>query len=236
MIDLGAQRLLVLAPHPDDEVIGCGGLISKVKEDGGEVYVQMTTVGDTTDASPQGFSSSDERDAEVARVAELLAWDAYEVVFRGNIHHLQLDAQPQIAMIEAIETSGSCSIRSVRPTIVAIPAPSSYNQDHRAVASAALSALRPGDQGLRYQPPGVVVYEQIADQWNVGWSFTPTLAVELEEHHLEAKIAAMRAYKSQIRRHPSTRSPEALTAMAYYRGAQFGCERAEAYQVLRWKL
>jgi N-acetylglucosamine malate deacetylase 1 len=236
VIDLAGQRVLVLAPHPDDETIGCGGLISKVKEHGGEVFVQMLAVGDTSDASVDGFSSADERDAELARVAELFGWDGYELVFRSNSHHLRLDAVPQAELIEAIESAGACSIRAVQPTIVAMPQPTSYNQDHRAVAAAALSALRPGDSRLRHQPGGVCVYEQIADQWNTGTSFTPNAAVVLEQHHLDAKLNAMRAYKSQVREHPSTRSVESLSAMAYYRGGQFGCERAEAYQVLRWKL
>jgi N-acetylglucosamine malate deacetylase 1 len=236
VIDLGAQRLLVLAPHPDDEIIGCGGLLSKIKEHGGQVYVQMLTVGDTPDASPDGYSSADERRTEVARVSDLLGWDGYEVVFQGNDRHLRLDVMPQVELIETIESAASLSIRAIRPTMVALPEPTSYNQDHRAVAAATLAALRPGDAGLRHQPSLVLVYEQIADQWNTGSGFTPNVAVDLEQRHLDAKIEAMRAYKSQIREHPSTRSAEALTSMAYYRGGQFGCRRAEAYHALRMKL
>jgi N-acetylglucosamine malate deacetylase 1 len=82
---------------------------------GGEVFVQMLTVGDTRDASPDGYSSADERGTEIARVAELLGYDDYELVFPGNTHHLRLDAIPQAALIEAIEESGSCSIRALRP-------------------------------------------------------------------------------------------------------------------------
>jgi N-acetylglucosamine malate deacetylase 1 len=236
MIDLATQRLLVLAPHPDDEVIGCGGLISRIKDAGGEVFVQMLTVGDTRDASPDGYSSADERGTEIARVAELLGYDDYELVFPGNTHHLRLDAIPQAALIEAIEESGTCSIRALRPTIVALPDPASYNQDHRAAATAAVSALRPGDRGLRHQPGVVLVYEQAADQWTVGHGLTPNVSVALEEHHLEAKLEAMRTYKSQVRDHPNTRSVEGLVAMAHYRGVQAGTARAEAFRALRLSL
>lgn len=236
MMDLGNQRLLVISPHPDDEVIGCGGLIAKIKAHGGEVFVQFLTVGDTNDASATGFSSADERHVEVERVADLLQFDGYDVAFPGDDHHLLLDAIPQSAIINTIERSGACSLEAVRPTIVAFPDSGSYNQDHRAAASAALAALRPGDNRLRHQPAGVLIYEQIADQWNAGFQVMPSLAVELDETHLSAKIEAMRTYKSQIRDHPSTRSPEALEAMAFYRGAHFGCARAEAYKTLRWKV
>lgn len=236
-MDLKGHRLLVLAPHPDDEVIGCGGLAARVKDAGGEVFVQMLTVGDTTDASPEGFSSADGRHQEVARVAELLGFDGYEFVFPGNTYHLRLDAMPQATLIEAIERAGGCSLHALQPTIVALPDPTSYNQDHRAVANAALSALRPGDARLRHQPQAVLVYEQIADQWHGGADhFTPNVAVELEEDHLEAKLEAMRTYKSQVREAPSTRDPEALRAMAHYRGAHFGCVRAEAFHALRWRV
>lgn len=235
MIDLGRQRLLVLAPHPDDEVIGCGGLISRVKAQGGEVYVQFVTVGDTDDASLDGFSSAEERHAEIARVADLLGIDRWEVLLNGA-DHLALDTVPQKQLIGAIESSGTCSIGAVRPSIVALPDPTSYNQDHRAVAAAALSALRPGDPQLRHVPDGVLVYEQVADQWSLGLHFTPNTAVDLDEPQLETKLEAMRTYKSQSRLPPSTRSAEALEAMAYYRGAHFGCERAEAFQSLRWRV
>lgn len=236
MIDLGAHRLLVLAPHPDDEVIGCGGLIAKAKDRGGEVHVQFMTVGDTRDASAQGFSSAEERDAEVARVAALLGFDGWETVLRGSEFHLRLDDAPQAWLIDAIEHGGVTSIQAVERTLVALPDPTSSNQDHRAVAEAALSALRPGDQRLRPQPQGVLVYEQVADQWNTGVHATPNLGVELEPDHLAAKLEAMRTYKSQTRDHPSTRSVEALEAMAAFRGAQFGCAHAEAFQILRWKV
>jgi N-acetylglucosamine malate deacetylase 1 len=236
VIDFGAHRLLVLAPHPDDEVIGCGGLIAKVKDQGGEVHVKFMTVGDTRDASEQGFSSAVERDVEVARVAALLGFDGWEIVLRGSEFHLRLDDAPQARLIEAIEHSGVTSIQAVEPTLVAVPDPTSYNQDHRAVAQAALSALRPGDQRLRPQPQGVLVYEQVADQWNTGSHATPNLGVELGPDHLAAKLEAMRTYKSQLRDHPSTRSVEALEAMAVVRGTQFGCPHAEAFRVLRWRV
>ena len=57
-VDWSRQRVLVLAPHPDDEVLGCGGLMSRVKDAGGEVYVHFLTVGDTADFSAAGLSTA----------------------------------------------------------------------------------------------------------------------------------------------------------------------------------
>lgn len=233
-LDLSAQRLLILAPHPDDEVIGCGGLISRVKDAGGEVFVQFITVGDTADASAAGFSSGRERMEEIERVAEVLGYDGWELVFPGD-RHLRLDVVPQGELIEAIERSGTCSIGALRPTIVTFPDPCSYNQDHRAVAVAAVSALRPGDRDLRHQP-SALVYEQVADGWTVETTGPPTVYVALDQQHLDAKLEAMDAYASQVREHPSTRSTEALAALARCRGAQAGTPLAEAFRGVRWVL
>lgn len=234
MIRWGEQRVLVVAPHPDDEVIGCAGLISRVKEEGGSVYVQFVTVGDTPDRSPTGFSSAEARDAEIAKVADLLRYDDHDLALRGNGYHLRLDSLAQGELIDVLERRSRLSIRAVEPTVVLLPQPTSYNQDHRAVAQATLTALRPN--GHHPQPDLVLVYEQIADQWNTGLTFTPNLFVGLGRRHMEAKLDAMRAYGTQIRDHPSTRSCEALSGMAMFRGAQCGMSFAEAYQCLRWRV
>ena len=73
------QRILILSPHPDDETLGCGGLIHKAKSAGAEVFVQFLTVGNTTDQSSSVFSSPTERNDEIKRVA-------------AHVHQLSLEA------------------------------------------------------------------------------------------------------------------------------------------------
>jgi len=234
MIDWADQRVLILSPHPDDEVIGCGGLISKVKDAGGQVFVQFVTLGDTRDISVKGMSTADERVAEIESVAGVLKYDEWDIALRGPQYHLRLDAMAQVDLIAVLEQRARLSLRAVEPTVVLLPSPVSYNQDHRAVAEATLTALRPMGTDGHTAPAVVALFEQVADQWTPLSDPAPNLFVELEQLHLDAKIEAMRAYGSQVRPHPHTRSLEALEAMAAVRGAHSGVAYAEAFRCVRW--
>lgn len=223
-----------MAPHPDDEVIGCGGLIAKVKDAGGSVFVQYMTVGDTTDLSEDAHSSRDARLAEVDKVAELLGIDGYDVAFEGDEFHLRLDALAQHELIAVLERTSPLAIPEIRPTLVLAPQHVSYNQDHRACAAAAVSALRPSAGMYKHQPEAVLLYEELADQWHAGANTAPNVFFGLEPGHVEAKTDALEAYVSQCRPSPDVRSCDALRALAQVRGAQSGQPLAEAYHCLRW--
>jgi N-acetylglucosamine malate deacetylase 1 len=234
MIDWTDQRVLVLSPHPDDEVIGCGGLISKVKDRGGQVYIQFITLGDTRDISETGMSTADERMFEIEQVAGILKFDEWDVALRGSQYHLRLDTVAQADLIGLVEQDGGLSLRAVEPTVVLLPSPLSYNQDHRAVADAALTALRPVGASSDRAPTVAAIFEEVADQWTPHAAPPPNLFVDLDATHLDAKIEAMRCYASQVRPHPHTRSLEALRNMAVVRGGHSGVAYAEAYHCVRW--
>jgi LmbE family N-acetylglucosaminyl deacetylase len=234
VIDWQNERVLILSPHPDDEVIGCGGLISKVKDEGGQVLVQFVTLGDTRDVSVTGMSTADERLVEIDRVAGILKYDDWDIALRGAEYHLRLDAMARVDLVGVLEETARLSLRAVEPSVVLLPAPWSYNQDHRAVAEAALTALRPMDVADRRAPRVVALFEEVADQWAAESTTPPNLFVELDTPHLDDKIEAMRTYASQVRPHPHTRSLEALRNMAVVRGAHSGLRFAEAYHCVRW--
>ena len=120
-MELAKQTLLVIAPHPDDEILGCGGLIKKIKDAGGKVYVLFLTVGDTHDFSNKGLSTGKERQKEIEKVAKFLKFDDYYLAFGGNDHHLKLDLWGQKALMDMIERGSSVSLEKVKPTIVAFP-------------------------------------------------------------------------------------------------------------------
>lgn len=227
-------RVLVIAPHPDDEVIGCAGLMQRVKEAGGSLYVQYMTVGDTKEWSAAGQSGCAERLREVEQVVERLRVDDYHIAYRGNAFHLKLDCAPQLSIVDLLESSSPLSLTSLRPTAVIIPSMTSYNQDHRAVAAAAMTALRPIVADLRHNPTTVLAFEQLADSWTPSATVpNPSLHVELDEAHLDAKIGAMELYASQCRESPHTRSSDAMRALATLRGCQTGVRFAEAFHCLR---
>lgn len=229
------QRVLMIAPHPDDEVIGCGGLISRVKRAGGEVYVLFMTVGETADVSDAGRSTAAERLLEVEQVADFLGFDGHHVAFPGDQYHLRLDAVPRLRLVSMIERDSVVSIAALEPTVVLLPHGSSYNQDHRRTAQAAITALRPTDATVRHQPDLVLAYEQVADGWTTDPLPPPAVFVELTDADLEQKIKALSLYASQHREHPSSRSGAALRSLAVVRGAQAGMPLAEAFHCLRMR-
>src|SRR3990167_6618803 len=117
MVGFKNQKLLVIAVHPDDEVLGCAGLINRVKSSGGKVYVLFMTVGNTQDFSKSGSSTFRQRVSEIEKVAKFLKYDDYNIAFPGDYFHLKLDTVPQLELISAIE-SGPFSINTLKPDII----------------------------------------------------------------------------------------------------------------------
>ncbi|MBW3604814.1 MAG: PIG-L family deacetylase, partial [Actinobacteria bacterium] len=196
--------------------------------------VNFVTLGDTQDRSDRGLSTTSERMTEIERVAGVLKYDEWDIALPGAEYHLRLDAMPGVDLIAALERGSRLSLEAVEPTVVLLPSPLSYNQDHRAVAEAALTALRPMATADREPVEVVAIFEEVADQWTPHPEVAPNLFVSLERHDVDAKLAAMRAYASQVRPHPHTRSLEALENMAVVRGAHSGLGFAEAYRCVRW--
>lgn len=232
-IDWSLERILILAPHPDDETLGCGGLMRKAKDAGAEVYVQFMTVGDTADFSAKGNSSAVERYGEIKKVADFYRWDDWHIAFPGDEYHLKLDRVARFDLANAIESHSPISIGAVRPTVVIAPHRTSYNQDHQATAEAVHTALRPSNAGLRHHPRLALAYEEAADQWRYDAAPSPNFLVELDEPHVDAKIAAMRLYGTQTHDHPHTRSELTLRGLATLRGMQAGVAAAEGYHAMR---
>ncbi|GAB3206551.1 PIG-L deacetylase family protein [Marinactinospora thermotolerans] len=233
-IDWAKERILIFAPHPDDETLGCGGLMSKAKAAGAEVFVQFITVGDTADFSAAGLSTAEERFREIKEVADFYRWDDWNIAFPGDEYHLKLDRLPRFELANAIERHSPLAIAELRPSVVITPHWTSYNQDHRATAEAVHTALRPSDNRMRHHPRLVLAYEEAADQWRYEATTSPNLLVELTEEHLDDKITAMRLYGTQIHGHPHTRSELTLRSLAALRGMQSGVAFAEGYHTLRW--
>ena len=233
MLNLTKQKLLVIAPHPDDEVIGCGGLIKRIKDAGRRVYVLYLTVGDTRDFTKKSSSTIGERRLEIEKVARFFGFDDYYLAFEGNDYHLRLDTLGQKAIMDIIERECPVSLESVKPTIVTFPSPASYNQDHRIVANATHAALRPTTKSNKNFVPFVLSYEEAADHWQLLSSSEPNFLLPLTQEDLAAKIFALKLYKSQLRLGANPRSPQVLKTLATVRGSLCGAAFAEGF--LSWR-
>lgn len=235
MIDLKKQKLLIISPHPDDEVLGCGGLIKKVKDAGGKVYILFLTVGVTIDYSQQGISTGQERLDEIEQVAKYMKYDGYRIAFKGDDYHLKLERIPQKDIMHEIENGKKISLNTIKPTIVAIPLPSDYNQDHTATTRAALAATRPADDNTKPLQRIVIGYESVPTaQWSQTSKNPINFYLTLSDTELEAKIAALQLYKSQVRSTPHPRSLRAMKNLSYYRGMFAGQASSEAFYIFRF--
>ncbi|OGG03715.1 hypothetical protein A2W14_06910 [Candidatus Gottesmanbacteria bacterium RBG_16_37_8] len=236
MFTMDQQNLLVIAPHPDDEVLGCGGLIHRIKSSGGKVYVLFLTLGTTADYSKRGISTSLSRGKEIIKVMKFLDVDDYDIAFPGNKYHLKLDSLPSLEIIDMIEKKSKVSINKIRPTVIATTQITDYNQDHRAAAKSTIAALRPAPHDLKLFIPLVLGYEFAANSWNIINPQSPNFYISLQKKDLSAKIKAMDLYKSQTRAGSHTRSSTTIKSLAKLRGAQCGSFAAEAYYCYRFYL
>lgn len=231
MLDLKNQTLFVVAPHPDDEILGCGGLIKRIKSAGGKVHVLFMTVGETKEYSNKGGSNGKEREAEIERVAKKMKYDDYKIVFPGDTFHLRLDNVPQKEIISEIEAA----LNTIKPTIVAGPHPDDYNQDHRACAEAIFAATRPAPDEFKPFQGVVLGYESVTvANWAYSAARIPNFYVALDEKELEAKIDALKLYGTQVRDGAHPRSLQSLRNLAYFRGMHVGRKAAEAFTTYRF--
>ena len=198
---------LVISPHIDDEVLGCGGSIDD------RTFVLECGVDDFHIVPRQ------ERINELEAAQKLLSFE-YRIL-DNVVNHYEVTN-----LIQGITDA----INFIKPKEIYIPYPS-YNQDHQEVYRAAMIALRPHD--LNYFVPRVFVYEETQvvlwdNSHNINGLFKPNYYREID---IERKVAAYRCLKSQVR---SFRSAEFLQEIAQLRGRQSGKKYAEAFQCLRF--
>jgi N-acetylglucosamine malate deacetylase 1 len=228
------ERVLVIAPHPDDEVFGCGGLIYCLKQCGAEVHVLYMTVGTTVDFSARGRSTAEERLAEIDRVASFLGFDSHAVALPGDDNHLRLDARPRRELVDVIERTGPLALAKLRPDVVIAPSWGDYNQDHQAVYEATIAACRPGAPDYRTVPRVVLTYELPYVAWSmVEHQPTPGLLVPLSPEALAAKLGALELYRSQLKSSSGPISLRGAETLARFRGLLSGSDAAEAFHVKR---
>ena len=228
MKSLKNEKLLVVAPHSDDEVLGCGGLISKIKKEGGKVFVLIFNLGFEKNDTKE---SQDKRKQEIKEAMNALKVDDYHLVHEKADDNRDLDVEPLHSLIEIIESTSNVSLEKISPTIVAIPTIFSHHQDHVHVHNACIAALRPistpvSSVVLSYEAPE-------HSRWSSSGVFEPNFFVEIDDV-IENKIMAFSKYSSQIRL--GGRDADSIRSQAKYRGQEVGKNLCEAFYVHRFIL
>ncbi|MEW5728901.1 MAG: PIG-L deacetylase family protein [Pseudomonadota bacterium] len=222
--------ILVVAAHPDDEVLGCGATMARHAREGDRVHVLIVAEGATSRADRRDADAASDQLESLRAAARAAArcLGTEEPRFAG-LPDNRLDAMDLLDLIKVVERA----VADIGPAVVYTHHAGDLNIDHRLVHQAVLTACRP-------LPGGTVrIIRSFETPSSTEWAgpgadvaFLPNRFVDVSDT-LDAKMAALDCYASEMRSFPHARSAEAVTALARWRGASAGMAAAEAFMVLR---
>lgn len=217
------MNVLIVAAHPDDEVLGVGGTLAKHVQAGDQVHILLMADGET---SRDGGHQIEARKQAAQDCAKVLGAKTTQCL---NLPDNQMDTIPLLDIVKKIEHA----IDQIKPNIVYTHHPNDLNIDHDITSRAVVTACRPV---WPFTISKILAFETLScTEWSDAYSgnaFTPDYFVDVTGSW-SVKCAALECYKSELRAFPHPRSYEALEALATYRGVQVGCKKAEAFKTLR---
>ena len=220
------MKTLVVAPHPDDELLGCGGLLLKRGEQGAEIGWLIITAISETNGWPKDAEATRNQEIETVRAGLGIA---SENVFQLGFAPAALDDVRRSDLVSRIAEV----VGQFKPTEVLLPFPGDTHSDHLHAFEAAQACVK------SFRSPSVrrvLCYETLSET-NFGINpiqnaFRPNLFVDITPH-LDRKVELSRTYVSEIADVPFPRSLSAIRALALLRGSQAGVEAAEAFMTLK---
>ena len=223
------MRILVVAAHPDDEVLGCGGTLAKAIDAGAEVAVQFLGEGISA-RFPVGQydniefrTQTDLRNKCSRKALHVLGITNYEF---GERLCGQFDTHPLISIVKDIESK----MEQFKPHLLLTHNPSEVNIDHRLSYEAVEVACRPTRNFIATQ---IYTFEiPCSGSWTFESTFKPNVFVDVSEQW-DKKLAAWACYQGEARPFPFPRSTEGLISLAQYRGMMSNLKLAEAFRMVR---
>lgn len=218
-------RVLIISVHPDDETLGCGGVLLRHSDSGDELHWLIATV----TYKPQWSAELIEKKArEIEEVAE-----AYGMVSVSKLQlpTVRLDTIPQAEIISNIREV----VEAVRPEIVYLVHDGDVHSDHHAVFTAAMSVFKAFYMS-RWGTRRILCYETLSSTEaappQFSRMFVPTVYHDITQY-VDRKIEIMDLYETELQPDPYPRGPAAIRALARYRGATVGVDYAEAFMLIR---
>ena len=213
------MRVVVIAPHNDDEILGVGGTMARLAKRGHEVIVCEVTAGDLRD--------------DMVQLQKREAVASHELM-GVKTHFMDL---PVVALKEMKTTDLNAAFQKtlvdLAPDIVFLPHKGDMHIDHRMTVEAAMVALRPVTFP---RLKAIYAYETLSEtDWNtpsVDNAFIPTMFVDISDE-MEIKLEAMKCHQSQLCDYPHPRSLDAIRSLAMHRGCTVCKAYAEAFMVIR---
>jgi LmbE family N-acetylglucosaminyl deacetylase len=227
---MAAKRpVLVIAAHPDDEILGCGATAARLVQEGREVHFAILGEGITSRHAQRDAADADQL-ARLHRQAHAAA--AKVGVKQVHLHQLpdnRLDTVPLLEVVKLVEDL----VDRIQPEIIYTHHAGDLNVDHGVIHRAVLTATRP----IAGKPVREIYAFEVpsSTEWafqRIEPAFRANVFVDVTAT-LEAKIVAMECYESEARKFPHPRSPEALRAIATRWGTVVGCAAAEAFELVR---
>ena len=218
------DKVLIVAVHPDDETLGCGGTLLKHKAHGDEIHWMIAT--DVKES--EGFKKEviERRDREISQVSKMYDFNA--------IHKLGLSTM-RVDEYSMSELIGSISkiISDVKPSIIYLPFKSDVHSDHRYIFDAAYSCTK----SFRYPFIKKIYMVETLSETEFAPStkedsFIPNVFVDISKF-MDKKLEIMNVFKSELGEHPFPRSERNLKALGTLRGATAACEYAESFMLIK---
>ena len=218
------KKILIIAAHPDDEILGAGGTLLKHQMAGDEIYCLILG---------EGLNSRGEASATALKKLQQDSLEAGKIIgfketFFSNLPDNSFDSVSLLSIIKVVEDY----IGQIKPEIIFTHHDNDLNIDHRRTFQAVITACRPGGSDC---PKEIYTFETLSStEWQAKTSrpFAPNTFVDIEEV-IDQKIEALKKYTSEIREYPHPRSAEGLRILAQYRGLESGLKLAEAFCLIK---
>lgn len=225
------ERFLIIAAHPDDEILGCGGTLALAQDVGIPCRIVFLADGVTARYKPEEFLG-EKAQAEIAyrkkcaiKAMQVVGISSDDIFFSSN-WCCRLDQEPLIDLTKSIERH----IQDFKPTRLFTHAEHDPNIDHQISFKAVLPAIRPlRSASVR----SIYAFEVLSStEWNPVHPFQPSSFFDISQV-MDKKIESIRCYDEEMLPPPHPRSVQAIKSLAVYRGAQVGVHFAEGFQLIR---
>ena len=228
-----SQKILVVAAHPDDEVLGCGATIAKHVQNGDEVHTIILAEGITSRNKQRNRSANSKELSQLKQAAKLANQIlGVKTLKLYDFPDNRMDSVNLLDLVKVIETH----LKKIQPEIVYTHHAGDVNIDHRRVHEAVAAACRPKPQ----HPVKTILSFEIpsSTEWQFPSSapvFAPHWFVEIEDT-LQLKLDALRTYQSEMCDWPHSRSLQSVEHLARWRGASIGVGASEAFVLCRHRI
>lgn len=230
MVIRSMKTVLVVAAHPDDEILGVGGTVARHVSAGDQVYALILGEGQTSRGDHREDISSAVVNALHNNARESAKAVGYHDVFFADFPDNRFDQADLLDIVKVVEKR----IEALTPQIIYTHYSGDLNIDHQYTARAVLTAARPVGA---YCVDEIYAFETLSSsEWNFDYSvqpaFSPNVFVDITKYY-EKKVQAMSCYVSELCQFPHPRSLAGMDALSKTRGMAAGMERAEAFMLIR---